>query len=319
MIMKEKIKYTALVILNYNNYEDTLNCIYSVEKYNTSPIKIIVIDNGSRREGTVDAIDKKLSEKYQNHYVRVNDKSSPRTLPYMTFVVSETNDGYAQGNNKGLRFAYHDDEINRIMILNNDVLFVEDIIGKLIKYQDELPNCAIISPILYKKGLKEIDLTCARLNPTCWEIILFHLFSNKNIFGFKNRMDQRTFLLLSRSYENKSLIEVELPSGSCMLFKRELMDEITIFDPNTFLYSEENILFKQIASIGKKNYVVCQLKCIHFGASSTSHRANSFIALTGMKSADYYLKTYESMTIFQRIVWILAKAIFTLKFKTIRR
>ena len=41
--------YTALIILNYNNYEDTINCIKSVEQYNTAPIKYVIVDNGSTR------------------------------------------------------------------------------------------------------------------------------------------------------------------------------------------------------------------------------------------------------------------------------
>lgn len=42
---------TAIIILNYNNYEDTINCIESIEKYNTADIKYVIVDNNSNREG----------------------------------------------------------------------------------------------------------------------------------------------------------------------------------------------------------------------------------------------------------------------------
>lgn len=50
------------------------------------------------------------------------------------------------------------------MILNNDILFVEDIIPGLSGLLSSLPNCGIVSPLLYKKGMKEFDLNCARLD-----------------------------------------------------------------------------------------------------------------------------------------------------------
>ena len=37
---------TAVVILNYNNSEDTINCIKSVEENNTADVKYVVVDNG---------------------------------------------------------------------------------------------------------------------------------------------------------------------------------------------------------------------------------------------------------------------------------
>ena len=50
------MKSTALIILNFNNYEDTINCIESVEKYNTAPVKLIIVDNASTRGGASEAL-----------------------------------------------------------------------------------------------------------------------------------------------------------------------------------------------------------------------------------------------------------------------
>ena len=59
-------KKTAILILNYNNYEDTINCIDSVEKFNSAPIKFIVVDNGSKRENVVGALDAYLKDKFED-------------------------------------------------------------------------------------------------------------------------------------------------------------------------------------------------------------------------------------------------------------
>lgn len=312
-------KYIALIILNYNNFEDTINCIESVEKYNTYPIKIIIVDNGSTRDRTITEIDSYLTKKYNNQYKCIPDSEVYLTLPYITFVVSKTNDGYARGNNKGLKYAFHDDTIEQILILNNDVLFVEDVIGKLVDFQQSLPDCAIISPVLFKKDMTNFDLNCARLNHTNWEIILTFLFSYKNFFGFLKKSEYRRYLLLDSHNQTLPYMEVELPSGSCMLFQKSLMNEINIFDENTFLYYEENILFKQISRLHKKNYIINDLKCIHLGASSTSRSRSSFVAKCGLNSADYYLKQYCTLTFMQKIFWNIAKFLFIFKLKTIRR
>ena len=169
-------KKTAIVILNYNNYEDTINCIDSVEKYNTAPIKYIVVDNGSKRENVVDALDAYLKGKFGDDYLQINEFSEVKKLPYMTFIVSKVNDGYACGNNKGLRMAYVDDEIDKVMVLINDVLFVEDIIPSLSKAIDSDDQIGIVSPLLYKKNMVDLDYNCARRCEGVWRTIERFLF-----------------------------------------------------------------------------------------------------------------------------------------------
>lgn len=39
---------TGVIVLNYNNSSDTINCIESILKVNTASIKIIIVDNGSK-------------------------------------------------------------------------------------------------------------------------------------------------------------------------------------------------------------------------------------------------------------------------------
>jgi len=59
---------TGIIILNYNNYDDTINCINSIELYNTYPIKYIIVDNNSTNESVT-----KLSE-----YLMISDSKQYR-------------------------------------------------------------------------------------------------------------------------------------------------------------------------------------------------------------------------------------------------
>lgn len=308
---------TALIILNYNNYTDTINCIESVETYNTASIKYIVVDNGSTCLDAVDNLKDYFTERFQGNYICLKEgKNYDQLLPYLTFLVSPTNDGYACGNNKGLKLAYADDEINRILILNNDILFVEDIIPKLIETMKGLPDCAIISPILYKKGLKEIDYNCARKDISLFELIqenFFHYWYRLNWKRYTDRNADR-FILKNKQGQLPAIIPIDLPSGSCMLLKKNLFQRIGSFDPNTFLYYEENILYKKTKKLGLQNYLCTQLKCIHLGASSTSKSASLFIINSSIHSSRYYIRYYSDCSYMAYALFYLSTLFFRMTF-----
>ena len=286
-------KKTVLIILNYNNYEDTINCVESVLQYNTAPVKIIVVDNGSRREGTVNALDEYLTKTFLDEYKKVNEGEKTNTLPYVTFLVSKTNDGYACGNNKGLKLAYADEEIDKVMILNNDVLFVEDIVPQLVREYDSIENVGIISPLLYKKNMEGIDYNCARKCESVYKTMGRLLFFYVNPFHVKAKWDkQQKYLLNQPKLMEEECFEIELPSGSCMLLQKKLFEEIGSFDPNTFLYYEENILYQKLYAHGLTNYICPSLKCIHLGASSTKKEVGYFMIKASADSACYYIENY---------------------------
>lgn len=308
---------TAILILNYNNYEDTINCIKSIEKYNTAKIKYFIVDNGSSRNGVVEELDSFFNDSFRDCYSKFEYENSQKSsFARVNFIVSKTNDGYAAGNNKGLEYIYEDNEINNVLIINNDVLFVEDILPTLIQYLNKLPNSGIVSPLLYKKDLVGIDYNCARLNQSNWDIIRTYIFLYRDIGGIltKARLKQQ-ILKRNPEYLNKDYFEIELPSGSCMLINKKTMNNISGFDPNTFLYYEENILFNKLSKIGKSNYIIPSLKCIHLGASSTSKSLSSFILKTGLNSMRYYLQNYCELTFLQNIALQIAYLLFMLKIK----
>lgn len=313
--MDRKKEYTALVILNYNNYEDTIACIQSVETYNTAPVKYIVVDNGSTREGTVRHLDLTLKQDFADSYVCMAAGTQlTANLPKLTFVINPQNEGYAVGNNRGLEIVAQDEEIKQIMILNNDVLFIEDIIPPLLAEKNKLPDCAIISPALYTKNKLDYDATCARMAPTAWSLITECLMLGFNCNSYRRVIEKKYWLFVNNpELKKEKLLEIEMPSGSCMLMDKKLFEKIGWFDPHTFLYFEENILYSKIYAKGLKNYLMPQLSCIHLGASSTKKQPGYFIQRCGLNSRTYYLKTYCHLNLAQRGVYAVAYILLSLK------
>jgi GT2 family glycosyltransferase len=90
----------ALIIINYNNYSDTLACLKSLDKLSLKEISLekIVIDNGS----TNDSINQIKKE-----------------FPKINLIISKTNQGFASGVNLGIKKALLFGSTH-ILLLNND-------------------------------------------------------------------------------------------------------------------------------------------------------------------------------------------------------
>ena len=281
----------------------------SVEKFNTAPIKYIFVDNNSKKE-VVDKLSQCFSTFFDDDYLEIGDNYSLNgPLPKFTFVKSKTNSGYASGNNKGLRLAYQDNQLENILILNNDVLFVADIIPDLEQFFKNTADAALVSPILYKKDLADLDYNCARkalpisafirgnfFYPFRWT---FHLKS-------KPKWHKGMFLLKSKDFNPTEPIKIELPSGSCMFTSKTLMHSLGDFDEHTFLYYEENILYAKINQMGKCSYLLPNLKCIHLGAQTTNNSGSIFTLREGMKSQKYYVLNYRRMSLPIKSIYLVS-------------
>lgn len=111
----------AVVILTWNGWEDTQECLDSLAG---SPCRIIVADNGST-DGTVDTI--------------------RREYPHVELVENGANLGFSEGNNHGIRHAL-DTGAEYVMLLNNDTVVDKDFLEPLV---DNAPELGFVSPMIF--------------------------------------------------------------------------------------------------------------------------------------------------------------------------
>ncbi|MCM1452098.1 MAG: glycosyltransferase family 2 protein [Clostridium sp.] len=294
---------TAIIILEYNNSEDAINCIESVLRFNTAPVKFVLVDNGSTRRQAISALEDYFADAFCGKWEKLKDGDMPSLpLPYLTFVESASNDGYARGNNKGLALAQADEEIDSVLILNSDILFVEDILPGLLKSL-ELENAGIVSPVLFKKDMEGMDLNCARramtVNEAVWKNFPYPYDALK--INQKRRLEFRL---------DSGLMPIDLPSGSCMLLKKDVFERLGWFDPGTFLYFEEDILYEKTKAMGLQNYLDTGARCIHLGATTTKASPSRFVIDCGFESTRYYLKKYKGvnrlqLSLLSVFAWVL--------------
>lgn len=308
------MRTTGIVILNYNNSWDTVECIRSIEACNTAPVKYIVVDNGSREE-EVHALRSFLEEQFSGRIAVLREGEPAGTLAYANFVPSPSNDGYARGNNKGLFFAYADEGLDDVIILNNDIQFRDDIIPVLSERRKTLSRPGILTPLLRNLD-GSIETPCARRFPSNWQVIFPFVLFKHDLFHLLSRSSTKQKLLLTNpELLQEQAFPIGLPSGAFMFVDKHLFREVGGFDEGTFLYYEENILCRKLADLGYENYCIPTVCALHTGGASTRKISNLFLQECNLRSADHYLKDFARMTGAQRLVWGAVKGLWQLKFR----
>lgn len=100
-----------IILVNYNGFSDTLECIESIRNITYKNYKIIVVDNKSTDE----------PEKEQLLFLRANT----------IYIQSESNLGFSGGNNIGIRYA-KENNADYVLLLNNDTTVESDFLTKLV-------------------------------------------------------------------------------------------------------------------------------------------------------------------------------------------
>lgn len=119
--------YVIAIVLNWNSYNDTSECVESLQGLSYNNLDIVIVDNGS-----TDGSGRRLKSEFPEH----------------EYLQTGENLGFGAGNNIGIEYAL-DQGAEYIWLLNNDVLiFEEDTLSQLIETAEANPNAGIVSPII---------------------------------------------------------------------------------------------------------------------------------------------------------------------------
>ena len=103
----------AIITLNWNGYDMTVECINHLQASTYKNIRIIVVDNGSK-----DRDAERLRERFGNA---------------IEVVANSKNLGVAEGNNTGLRYALKDPSVQYCVMMNNDLMVTPDAIERMVQ------------------------------------------------------------------------------------------------------------------------------------------------------------------------------------------
>lgn len=286
MYIQKKDSLSYVLILNYNNAEDTIACIESVlRSCSYEKVHIVVIDNASSDNSTVviqNWLYIKSLEFSKVFYKNISNTFEVEeiTQSNFTFISADVNNGYASGNNIGLRYALNSSkEEDFVWILNNDTIILEGTLGNLIKCYKELENHNIA--LLGTKILNE-DLTLQSIGTPI----------NKS---------------LKKEFQEENIIEVENISGCSIFFKLDIIDEIGFMPEEYFLYYEETDWMKSIRAKKFKIFTSLTSFVVHKHAKSTGGVYSPFVIYYMTRNQILFHRKYLNKN---RFILFVVKIIF---------
>jgi GT2 family glycosyltransferase len=142
---------TFILLLNWNGWRDTLECLESLRALDYPNFQIVICDNGST-DGSATRIADWLNEN-QISFLRLSrgDAEAYRLPLKERLIIIENGEnlGFAGGNNVGLRFALAQDA-KYVWLLNTDASVAPNALQKLVEQMEANPKAGQCgSTILY--------------------------------------------------------------------------------------------------------------------------------------------------------------------------
>lgn len=229
--MEKKIDI-IIVIVNYNNYLDTIGCIDSILKSVTRlHYAIIVVDNNSTNDSV------------ERIHEYCNDKN-------ITLIQSSENNGYCAGNNIGIKYTLENFDTKYIWILNPDTLVDKFCMQNLFDYAELKNDLGIL-------GCKLIYYP---------EVEFLQAFGGGN-FGIQRSgllaPSKHIYHLCPSNIALPSEVSLDLIIGASMFIPRRIFETCGLMEESFFLYSDENEFCLRVLQHGYKHYAISNAVVFH--------------------------------------------------------
>jgi len=288
-----------IILLNYNNWADTIECLESVLRNDYPNYQVVVVDNNSSNnsmeylkawaEGKLGVwvnpnnplrnlsfppVSKPIpyvyytreeAEKGGNLNLEENLKCEiPEgvTTKYpIVFIQSGDNLGFAGGNNVGIRYALAKNDFDSIILLNNDTVIKKDAISILVSARLKLGEKAIYGGrIYYYSDPERLWYDGGKISE--WTGRAFH-------FNVKRP---------KRDLKNKYyIIETNFITFCYVLIPKNVLQKVGLLDETYFMYVEDWDYCYRVWKAGYKLYYVTNSEIWHkAGASSGKGELSEF-------------------------------------------
>jgi len=228
----------SIIILNYNTKDLLRACLSSV-KASTDKLKkeIIVVDNASK-DSSVAMI--------------------KQSFPQVKLIQADANNGYAAGNNLGLKVAKGE----LILLLNSDTKINKSTLQTMVEFMDNHPKVGVSTcKVVLKNGRP--DPAAHRGFPTPWASLTYFLnleklFPKTRLFGSYHQ----GWKDMTKAHQ------IDSPAGAFYLTRSQVLDQVGLLDERYFIYAEDLDLSLRIK---KKHWLIMFVpttSIIHYKKSS---------------------------------------------------
>jgi hypothetical protein len=240
----------SVVVVNWNGWNDTIECLESVYKMNYKNFEIVLIDNGSMNDsveriraycrGDPRPMSSSVGHPHSNKPIQIIEFKASGTgtgevhegvLPSgaddsrtLSLIFSKENLGFAEGCNIGIRHVLERSKPDYILLLNNDTVVDQELLRCLVEAAEANPNVGFAGPKTYYydyHGRKDvINFAGGRL--VMWK--------GRGVHIGLDEIDEQQHDLQR---------DVDYIEGSCMLARCETIRAIGLLDSSFFAYWEE--------------------------------------------------------------------------------
>jgi len=239
-----------ILILNWNGWADTIECLESVFHNDYAKFKVIIADNDSQ-DGSLEHI-KAWAD---GHLEVLTNKNNPllnhifppvpKPISYVEYDYKErreeftaadnnkdliliqtgANLGFAGGNNIGLKYALANDDFKYVWLINNDTVIKRDALSQLVLRMENSVKVGIIgSTLLYYSNPQIIQaLGGAKYNK--W-------------FGTTHHVGGRSVVNTLIGIKENNL-QLDYIVEASMLISKPFLIDIGLMSEDYFLYYEE--------------------------------------------------------------------------------
>lgn len=288
-------KKVTIIILNWNGWEDTTECLESLQQVNYNNFDILIVDNASN-DDSINKIKRYCAENHifynRSLHQNVKPQKNEKKEGLKIFIIeNKKNYGFAKGNNIGIKYAINNLNPYFILILNNDTIVTKTFLTELMKpaVKDEIGICS--PKILNFKNPKLID-------------------STGHVISWGRIVDRGHNKIDKNQYDDK--LEIIGAKAAACLYKVEMLKSIGLFNEEYITtYEDAELSWRANKKQWKAQYVP---QAIVYHKISKSIKKNSQILVKMRKlSLNNIVRTVNFYgNILQKIQFtvILVKAVF---------
>lgn len=223
-----------VLVVNYNTATLLQPMFDALRQANSAdPTRYLVVDNASA--------DNSL-ERLEN------------VCPEALLLANENNVGFGRANNQLVEHL----QGKYALLINTDAFVAADTLKKTLDYMEAHPDCGVLGVRLVgREG--DLQPSC-RYFPTPLNVFLSRT-GLERFFPVVKRVDDM-------DWDHASVRECDWVPGCYYLIRREVIDQIGLFDPRYFLYYEEVDHCKRVKQAGWKVVYYPDTTVVHIGGES---------------------------------------------------
>ena len=306
--IRMKISKVAIVIVNYNGWRDTIECLESLRECSYPAFSIYIVDNASGDE----SVQKLIELRITNHELQI--------------IQNGVNSGFAGGNNVGIKKAL-EDGAEYVLLLNNDTIVPPDFLTKLAEVAESDALIGVVGPKIYFADTTTNNQRQTTNNPPLNSPLVKGGYGGVERIWFGggklnwlrtrgthidlDKVDN-PYELSAKSYK---LEDADYITGCCLLIKREVIDKIGLMPEDYFLYYEDVDWCLKAKHAGYRVVYVPAAHIWHKVSRSTRAGSASYVQYhvrNGLMLAWRFGNLLQRMVLAGFMVWTAAKQLIKL-------